>query len=307
MLPSAGQRLSGGLDEQVHDDPLAPSPSPPSDVVRAYWSLRRAQRDDEWLEPFLPDLDSSEDPIVASAGRLHTSDDLDVERRPGAENYRANSVNLSAQQLDGGADHVVHSTLAENAARVTMAGQNATPGRIFSQRIVSERVVSRRRLVSQTQIVNDFMEHFGEAGIDDSPHTTRFTVFRRTGLPDSDQYARAFHSPPHPTRQRIDILVAPSQRLPDSDLDGSHAAPNALPDVSRQRIARNSIRREQLALGTSSARLAISHIPHPSTLAEELTRPQVTANRAPDPSLIQLRRHLDHAQFTIFPTGQFVT
>jgi hypothetical protein len=219
------------------------------------------------------------------------------ERRPGAEDYRASPVDLS----EGGADHIVLSTLAEHPARGTMAGQNVTPERILSQRVVSERVVSRRRLVSQTQIVSDFMESFGEAGIDDSPYTTRFTIFRRAGLPNSDQDASAFISPPHPTRQRSAIHVAPSQETPDSDPDGS--APNALPDLSRERVARNSIRRGQLALGTRFARLATSHIPPPSTLAEP-ARPQVTANRIPDP-LIQ-QRHLDHAQFTIVPSGQLV-
>jgi len=216
------------------------------------------------------------------------------ERRPGAEEYHASPVDLSGEQPKGGADHIVLSTLAEHPARGTMAGQNVT------QRVVSERVVSRRRLVSQTQIVSDFMESFGEAGIDDSPYTTRFTIFRRAGLPNSYQDASAFISPPHPTRQRSAIHIAPSQETPDPDPDGS--APNALPDLSRERIARNFVRRGQLALGTRFARLATSHILPPSTLAEP-ARPQVTANRVADP-LIQLQRHLDHAQFTIVPSGQ---
>jgi hypothetical protein len=365
MLPSAGRRFSGGLDVHVAAEPRANPPSP--DVLRAYWSLRRAeQRDDERLGPVPPD--SSEGRRVAPEGRLpnvgardnssgigqsgrttvnmlsdHIADlQLQVgcfciapavmrgayvknlsgypdaqrqqvaahsrgvglpdtpstsERRPGAEEYHASPVDLSGEQPEGGADHIVLSTLAEHPARGTMAGQNVT------QRVVSERVVSRRRLVSQTQIVSDFMESFGEAGIDDSPYTTRFTIFRRAGLPNSDQDASAFISPPHPTRQRSAIHIAPSQETPDPDPDGS--APNALPDLSRERIARNFARRGQLALGTRFARLATSHILPPSTLAEP-ARPQVTANRVADP-LIQLQRHLDHAQFTIVPSGQLVT
>lgn len=212
-------------------------------------------------------------------------------------------MDLSAEQPEGSADHVMVSTLAEHPARGTMAEQNVTPERILSQRVVSERVVSRRRLVSQTQIVSDFMESFGEAGIDDSPYTTRFTIFRRAGLPNSDQDASAFISPSA-------INVAPLQEMPDSSSDPDGSAPHALADVSRERIARNSIRRGQLALGTRVARLATSHIPPPSTLAEPArtshTSPQVTANRVPDPPLIQLQRHLDHAQFTIVPSGQLV-
>ena len=33
--------------------------------------------------------------------------------------------------------------------------------------------------MSQTQVVREFMDVFGEAGIDDQPETTRFTVFQR--------------------------------------------------------------------------------------------------------------------------------
>jgi hypothetical protein len=65
MLPSAGRRFSGGLD--FDSEPRANPPSP--DVLRAYWSLRRAeQRDDERLGPVPPD--SSEGRRVAPEGRL---------------------------------------------------------------------------------------------------------------------------------------------------------------------------------------------------------------------------------------------
>jgi hypothetical protein len=47
--------------------------------------------------------------------------------------------------------------------------------------IVSNFANMCRRLVSQREIVGDFISEFAVAGIDDSPDTTRFTVFGGRG------------------------------------------------------------------------------------------------------------------------------
>jgi len=124
--------------------------------------------------------------------------------------------------------------------------------------------------VSQSQVVREFMDDFGEAGIDDSPNTTRFTVFQRADLLDLDQ----------PQEQASEQELEAELRAEEARVHARVASIGRRLETAWQRVE-NGMRQPRAI-----------HVPPPP-------------NPPPNPpGFLGLQRHLGHATpFTAFPTG----